>query len=74
MQVHGDSSDSATISNRVSQGFVLGPMLSIIYVNDLDCGVTSEISKFTDDTKPGLLTKPGNDAVILQNELTNLYE
>ena len=33
------------------QGSVLGPILCLVYVNDLEGGVTGKILKFADDTK-----------------------
>ncbi len=37
------------------QGYVLGPILFLVYINDLEKGVTGKILKFADDTK--LFTK-----------------
>jgi len=35
----------------VPQRFVLGPLLFVIYINDIDKHIASKILKFADDTK-----------------------
>ncbi len=50
--INGKASKWVNVSG-VPQGAVLGPLLFIIYINDLDCDIVSKLVKFADDTKLG---------------------
>ena len=53
--VDGEVSSWKSVLSRVPQGSVLGPIIFLVYINDLEEGVTGKILKFSDDTK--LFTK-----------------
>ena len=48
--INGSESDWVQIESGVSQGSVLGPLLFLIYINDLEIGIKSHIKFFADDT------------------------
>ena len=48
--INGLESDWCEIESGVPQGSVLGPLLFLVYVNDLEQGILSSIKFFADDT------------------------
>ncbi len=53
----------------VSQGSVLGSVLFIIYINDINIGLNNFIAKFADDTKIGNSVISDCDRPSLQEDL-----
>ena len=72
--INGEKSDWGDVTSGVPQGSVLGPLLFIIYINDLDVNITSNLSKFADDTKIGRTTNDIDDSQALQDDLNKLYD
>ena len=58
----------------VPQGSVLGPILFLIYINDLDNNITSNVLKFADDTKLVRKVNTDGDKQHLQNDLDRLVK
>ena len=58
----------------VPQGSVLGPILFLIYINDLDDSITSNVLKFVDDTKLFRKVNTDGDKQHLQNDLDRLVK
>jgi Reverse transcriptase (RNA-dependent DNA polymerase)/Endonuclease-reverse transcriptase len=51
VSVRGEKSDWLEIFSGVPQGSVIGPLLFLIYINDISERIKSKISIFADDTK-----------------------
>ena len=68
----GEVSSWKSVLSGVPQGSVLGPILCLVYIDDLEEGVTGNMFKFADDTKPFRKTKEIGDKLKLQDDIDKL--
>ena len=59
----GKSSNWTKVISGVPQGSVLGPLLFVIYINNLDDSVCSKVLKFANDTKVFSVVSNANDLI-----------
>ena len=71
--INGNTSEWTDVKSGVPQGSVLGPTRFIIYINDIDEGLASDILKFADDTKIIKKVATIEEAYTLQEDLHKLY-
>ena len=74
VKINNSTSDWASVYSGIPQGSILGPLLFIIYINDLidSCNNGSELYLYADDAKLFKHILNDFDKTILQNDLDNL--
>ena len=72
--VGGEESDTVSVTSVVPQGFVQGPILFLVYINDLQEKVTPQACLFADDTNMYVTTEGANSSSVLvpQQDLDRL--
>ena len=53
---------------------VLGPLLFLLFINDIDCGVVNKLLKFADDTKLVGIVSSEAEVEQLRSDLKRLYD
>jgi len=72
--VNGSRSGWTDVYSQVPQGSILGPLLFILYVNDLPKKVKCGIQMFADDTKLGTTVQTMDNQAKLQTDLDSLED
>ena len=72
--VNGTRSEWEPVSSGVPQGSVLGPVLFLVYINDLPKSVKNSIRLFADDTKIYRTVTTDSDCLSLQKDIDSIEE
>ena len=71
--VDGESSELVRVESGVPQGTVLGPLMFLLYINDITNGLTSNIRLFADDCIIYRTIETREDSIHLQEDLNKVF-
>ena len=72
--VNGTCCKQAPVTSGIPQGSVLGPILFVLYINDMPTGIYNPIRLFADDTKIYTRSDVESSSETLQDDLDKLQE
>ena len=74
--VGGHKSDLKSVQSGVPQGSILGPLLFVLFINDMSTVISKDtnIALYADDTKIWRQITSWNDHIVLQNDIEALHE
>lgn len=71
---NGEHSESVNVTSGVPQGSVLGPLLFLLYINDLTCNLKCKIRLFADDCLLYIPLDNWDDGKLMQSDLDLIEE
>ena len=72
--LEGEKSSHVSVTSGVPHGSVLGPVLFLVFINDLPDHIRSKVRLFADDTAVYLVVSNLEQAKLLQEDLDRLGE
>ena len=72
--VEGASGDEVSVQSGVPRGTVLGPLMFLIYINDIGENITSTLRLFADDSLLYCAVEIQQDCQSLQDDLDKLSQ
>ena len=74
VSVQGEKSPKMPVQSGVPQGSVIGPLLFLVMISDIDSSITSvKVSSFADDTRVMAGISCTEDTAQLQSDLNKIY-
>ena len=74
VRVNGKLSSWETVTSGVPQGSVLGPLLFVLFINDLEDAVSCGVKLYADDTKIFAIVNNDTDSKEFQKQINSLYQ